>query len=149
MSTVHVSVEIAAPPQVVFDTIMDPARLAEWVTIHRSVSNVSGARATRGASMDQVLHMRGVSFRVHWTLISVRPPHEAEWEGKGPALSKARIRYQLRGDADGPTMFEYTNEFHAPGGLLGGVASRLVVGHASEREAHDTLARLKSLLERN
>ncbi len=147
MSTVNVSIDINVPPQVVFDAIMDPQRLRDWVTIHRAVSNVSNDPAAPGARMDQVLCMRGVNFKVHWTLVDVHPPHEAEWEGRGPALSRARIHYALRGDGDGPTTFEYTNEFHAPGGPLGAVASRVVVGHASEREARNSLNRLKDLLE--
>ena len=72
MSTVHVQIEIDAPPQAVWDTIMDPNRLGEWVTIHRSVKREVGRRREEGAQMDQVLHMRGVSFKVHWTLESVR-----------------------------------------------------------------------------
>ncbi|HWD64326.1 MAG TPA: SRPBCC family protein [Solirubrobacteraceae bacterium] len=147
MSLVHVSIHIDAPPEVVFDTIMDPQRLGDWVTIHRSVSNVSAQADNRGARMDQVLCMRGVNFKVHWTLADVRRPQEAEWEGRGPALSKARIHYRLSGDSDGPTKFDYTNEFHAPGGPLGAMASRVFVGQASEREAQNSLKRLKSLIE--
>lgn len=147
MSLVHVSIQINAPPEVVFDTIMDPQQLGDWVTIHRSVSNVSAQANNRGARMDQVLCMRGVNFKVHWTLSEVRRPQEAEWEGRGPALSKARIHYRLSGDSDGPTKFDYTNEFHAPGGPLGAMASRIFVGQASEREAQSSLDRLKSLIE--
>ena len=147
MSIVHVSIDIDAPPEVVFDTIMDPRRLGDWVTIHRSVSNVSSRPDDRGARMDQVLCMRGVNFKVHWTLVDVTRPEEAEWEGRGPALSKARIHYRLTGESDGTTKFDYTNEFHAPGGPLGAVASRVFVGHASEREARGSLNRLKALIE--
>ena len=46
-------------------------------------------------------------------------------------------------------MFAYTNEFHLPGGRLGNVASRVIVGATSEREANNSLARLKALLERS
>jgi uncharacterized protein YndB with AHSA1/START domain len=147
MSTVHVTINIDAPPETVFDTVMDPTRLRDWVTIHRSVDNVSADPVAAGARMDQVLCMRGVNFKVHWRLVSVQRPHSAEWHGRGPALSRARILYRLRGDTHGPTTFEYTNEFHAPGGPLGAVASRVVVGHASEREAQNSLLRLKDLLE--
>ncbi len=147
MSVVHVRVEIAAPPEVVFATVMDPYRLADWVTIHRSISNVSADPRAPGARMDQVLHIHGVSFRVHWRLTSVRAPFAAAWEGRGPAHSQARIHYGLDGGEEGPTMFDYMNEFNAPGGMLGRVASRMVVGAASEREAHHSLARLKQLLE--
>ncbi len=48
-----------------------------------------------------------------------------------------------------PTVFEYTNEFHPPGGRLGNVASRFIVGATSEREATNSLARLKALLEQD
>jgi uncharacterized protein YndB with AHSA1/START domain len=147
MSTVRVSIQIAAPPQTVFDTVMDPAQLKDWVTIHRSVSNVSADPTKRGAKMDQVLHMRGVNFTVHWTLVDVKSPYEADWEGRGPALSQARIQYLLRGDENGPTTFEYINEFKTPGGPLGNAASRMVVGGASEREARNSLSRLKELVE--
>ena len=148
MSTVHAEIEINAPPQRVWDTVMDPRRLKDWVTIHRSVSNISDEPLRRGSTMDQMLHMRGVSFHVHWTLKDVSSPRRAEWEGQGPAHSEARIRYQLSGDGKGPTRFAYTNEFHTPGGRLGDMASRFIVGATSEREANRSLARLKALLER-
>ena len=149
VSIVRETIEIDAPPEVVFDTIMDPHRLSEWVTIHRSVKAPAGQKLEAGARMDQLLHMRGVSFTVHWELESVKRPSAAEWIGRGPAMSRASIRYRLSGPPEGPTQFEYSNEFHTPGGALGAVASRVVVGHASEREAERTLAKLKQLLEKH
>lgn len=126
---------------------MDPNCLKDWVTIHRSVKDVSESPLRKGSTMEQVLHIRGVSFHVHWTLTAVRAPHHAEWEGHGPAHSLARITYELSGDADGPTRFDYTNTFAPPGGKLGNVASHFIVGATSEREANNSLARLKALLE--
>jgi carbon monoxide dehydrogenase subunit G len=148
MSVVKKKIEINAPIEHVWDTIMDPQRFGSWVTIHRSVSGIVGDPQAKGARMDQVMHMRGVSFKVHWLLTDVDAPRLAVWEGHGPAHSVASIRYELsHGENGEPTVFEYCNEFTAPGGRLGATASRLVVGTASEREAERTLARLKSLLE--
>lgn len=147
MTTIHARIEIDAAPEVVWETVMDPGRLADWVTIHRSVTVRSDDPAVEGARMDQILHLRGVSFKVHWTLESVRPPREAEWHGRGPALSHALIRYRLTSNADGTTTFDYTNEFTAPGGPLGDVAGRVFVAHASEREAMLSLTRLKRIIE--
>jgi uncharacterized membrane protein len=148
MSVVHVTTRIHAPMDVVWDTIMDPSRLGDWVTIHRSVRDVSSQPLRKGSTMEQQLHLRGVTFRVHWTLVDVRPPDHAEWEGHGPAHSHARIRYELSADGDDATVFEYTNEFTTPGGRLGTAASMVIVGAASEREASKSLERLKALLEK-
>lgn len=148
MSRVHASIEINAPIEQVWDTIMDPDRLGDWVTIHRSVQSVSSRPLTSGAKMAQTLRVHGVSFRVEWTLSDVTPPHHADWNGHGPAGSRAAICYRLSGGDGQPTAFDYTNEFTAPGGRLGNVASRVLVGGASEREARNSLARLKALLER-
>jgi uncharacterized membrane protein len=128
---------------------MDPSRLGDWVTIHRWVDDVSSRPMSEGSTMTQCLHLRGVSFNVHWKLVEVNPPERAVWEGHGPAHSLARIRYELRPDGDHATEFDYTNEFHPPGGRLGLVASRVIVGAASEREAERSLQRLKALLEQN
>jgi uncharacterized membrane protein len=147
MSEVHVKIEIDTPPERVWKTIMDPDRLEDWVTIHRSVKNISDRPLANGATMDQFMAIRGVTFRVHWTLVEFDPPNHAEWEGRGPAHSHARIRYDLSA-GDAGTRFDYTNEFTPPGGRLGHAASRLIVGAASEREAKNSLARLKTLLER-
>jgi uncharacterized membrane protein len=149
MSGVQVKIDVDAPIDRVWETAMDPSRFKDWVTIHRAVRNVSDKPLRRGSTMDQVLHLRGVSFNVHWTLVDVNPPSHAEWEGRGPAHSRARIRYDLSPNGEHATVFEYTNEFTPPGGRLGIVASRVIVGAASEREANNSLTRLKQLLERS
>jgi uncharacterized protein YndB with AHSA1/START domain len=149
MSFVHVTTKIEAPVDRVWQTVMDPHCLGDWVTIHRSVEAVSSRPLRKGSTMDQVLHLRGVSFHVHWTLVDVKQPTHAEWTGEGPAHSRARIRYELTADGDGATRFEYINEFTPPGGRLGTVASRVIVGAASEREAQRSLKRLKALLEKS
>jgi uncharacterized protein YndB with AHSA1/START domain len=148
MSEVTATITIAASPQRVFDTIMDPDRLKDWVTIHRSVTVLTDDPLRAGAQMDQVLSLRGLSVTVHWTLDSVQAPHVAEWRGRGPAGATARIRYALSGPDTGPTTFAYTNEFATPGGRIGMAATRVVVGGTSEREARKSLERLKTVLEK-
>jgi uncharacterized protein YndB with AHSA1/START domain len=148
MSTVSAEIEINAPIERVWETVMDPARLGDWVTIHKSVADVSQNPLRQGSTMEQSLSVKGLTFRVHWTLVAVDSPRHAQWEGAGPAHSNALIRYELASNDDGRTIFRYTNEFHPPGGRIGNIAGRMIVGATSEREAHSSLARLKALLER-
>jgi uncharacterized protein YndB with AHSA1/START domain len=146
MSTVTASIEIAAPPARVWEVAMDPARLREWVTIHRRLRHSDSGAPREGFRMDQQIHLRGVNLDVHWRLVQCEPDRLAVWEGRGPARSRARTEYTLS-ECDGGTRFDYRNEFHAPLGPLGAIASRALVGGIPEREARRTLERLRSILE--
>ena len=147
MSGVHTSIDIDAPPQKVWDFVMDPTKSGEWVTIHRGLKDHDGGALRQGYRMDQRLCLRGVNFDVHWTLTEVDAPRYAVWEGKGPARSKARIVERLSENGDGGTHFEYENDFHAPFGPLGAVATRALTGGVPRREADASLKRLKAILE--
>lgn len=146
MSLVETETMIAAPPEAVWNVVMDPARLGEWVTIHRGVSDVSDGRPHVGFEMNQTIHLRGVNFHVRWELTECDAPHRALWEGRGPARSRAHIEYRMKPEGGG-TRFHYRNEFNPPLGPLGAAASRALVGGISEREAQRSLERLKALLE--
>ena len=148
MSKVTVNIDIAAPPEVVFDTMLDPTRLKEWVTIHRRVCHADAGPLREGYAMEQQLTLRGAPFKVNWILTDFRPPRTATWEGSGPGNSYARTTYRLAPSKTGGTRFEYENEYKAPGGFLGAAASRALVGGTSEREAQRSLEQLKALLER-
>lgn len=148
MSVVTASIEISVPPEQVWSLVMDPARLGDWVTIHRKLRDADDGPTRVGYCMDQQIHLRGVSVDVHWRLVECLPSEHAVWEGRGPARSRAHTEYRLRPLNGGDhTHFDYRNEFHAPLGPLGALASRALVGGMPEREATRTLDRLRSLLE--
>jgi uncharacterized protein YndB with AHSA1/START domain len=142
------SIDIDAPPEEVWRTVLDPDRLGDWVTIHRKVNQADDGPPRKGFQMQQTLHLRGANFKVRWTLTDIKENERATWEGRGPAHSYARTSYRLTPLDGQGTRFDYENEFHAPGGVLGAAAARALVGGASEREAKATLQRLKRLLER-
>jgi carbon monoxide dehydrogenase subunit G len=146
MSRVHTAIRIGAQPECVWEVVMDPHRLADWVTIHRRVDGVP-AQMKRGSTFEQTLNLRGAHLHVAWTVVDLDPPRRAVWEGQGPAHSHASIVYELRADGENGTLFDYTNEFKPPGGPLGAVAGRVLVGGLSQREAQRSLQRLKQLVE--
>jgi len=147
MTVVAATIDIDAPPETVYDVMLDPARLHEWVTIHRRVDRADRGAPRRGFEMDQVLYLRHVDFKVHWTLTRAERPRAATWEGHGPAGSYARTAYLLERTDDERTRFRYENEFRPPGGLIGLAASHVIVGGVPEREANRSLRNLKMLIE--
>jgi carbon monoxide dehydrogenase subunit G len=142
VSDVSTSIDIDAPVEDVWRTVMDPEKLGEWVTIHRRLISHSHD------AMEQVLCLRGAHFKVKWRLATNEAPHHARWMGKGPARSHAETEYKLSDNGHGGTRFDYRNEFKAPLGPLGALASHAIVGGQPAKEADASLRRLKALIER-
>ena len=150
MTAVKASIEIAVPPDAVWDVIMDPDHFDDWVTIHRKLGHVDDGSLRPGFRVDQTLCLHHANFKVKWSLAELDAPRHAVWEGKGPAGSHARIVDQLTPLNGGEeTRFDYLNEYSQPGGFLGRVAGRVLVAHTAEREATRSLERLKAFLERS
>ena len=146
MTLVTAAIEIDAPRVRVYDAVLDPDHLDEWVTIHRRLHRRDAGPLREGFEMEQTLVVRHTPFTVRWTLTAADRPDHATWEGRGPAHSYARTGYRLR-EVNGGTRFEYENEFKVPGGFLGAAASRVIVGGVPQREANRSLQRLKTLIE--
>ncbi len=146
MTLVTATIDIDAPPEKVYDMVLNPGRLDDGVTIHRRINSADGGAPREGFEMVQTLYLRGANFKVRWKLTEADRPDHATWEGRGPAHSYARTTYRLA-EMNGGTRFSYENEFKPPGGIIGAAASRVIVGGVPEREATRSLQRLKSLIE--
>jgi uncharacterized protein YndB with AHSA1/START domain len=147
MGHVSTTIDIDAPPEEVWAVAMDPDRLADWVTIHRKLGEVSDRPLREGSTVEQSLSLRGAHFKVHWTVTELEPRRRVVWQGEGPVRSRASTTYELAPDGNGGTRFVYENDFSTPGGPLGAAAARALVGGISKREAERTLKRLKELVE--
>jgi uncharacterized membrane protein len=143
---VRQSIVVDAPIEAVWDLVMDPERLGEWVTIHRSVSDVPAGELTTGSRFRQRLRLRGVPLKVRWEIVECRRPRRARWHGEAAAGATAEIVYDLS-EVDGGTRFDYENRFELPAGKVGKLAASAFNAVSGDREARRTLARLKSLLE--
>lgn len=139
-------IEIDAAPERVYEVLMDPRRLEDWVTIHAELKHAPPGELTRGSELSQCLKLAGRKFTVHWQVVEDDCPHRVVWEGRGPMGSKAQVVYELKPDGNGGTHFTYANEYSLPGGALGKLGGR-AVAPASRRESERSLAKLKRLLE--
>jgi uncharacterized protein YndB with AHSA1/START domain len=139
-------IEIAAPPDRVYDVLADPDCLGEWVTIQEELEERPDGDLKAGSRLRQRMKVAGQRFRLSWTVVEAERPSRIVWEGKGPMGSKAKAVYELSGNGDGGTRFSYMNEYGLPGGVAGRIAGR-AVNAASGREADKTLKRLKKLVE--
>src|SRR6476661_7931370 len=145
MTKLERAIHIDADPEVVYDKLMDPACLGDWVTIQDELLKAPDGDLEKGDELVQRCRVAGQRFKLSWKVESADRPHRTIWNGRGPLGSKARVTYGLAAN-NGGTDFTYTNEFDLPGGPAGRLAGRAVVG-ASGSEADKTLKRLKKLIE--
>lgn len=143
---VTTEVKLDAPPEQVFELLMDPERLQDWVTAHREIAEPPDGPLEEGSTFKQKLRVTGVSFKVTWTLVKLDRPWLAEWEGKGPGGSRARAVYELAPSGEG-TRFSYLNDWKLPGGKLAEAAASAIGEDKARDEAERSLANLKRLLE--
>ena len=138
-------VQIVAPAERVYEVLMDPARLEDWVTIHHHLEDAPNGQLKQGSKLTQCLKLAGKKFKVRWTVVENDPCRRVVWEGRGPVGSRAHIEYGFQTD-DGATDFSYMNEYELPGGALGRIAGR-TVARVTQKELEGSLQRLKSLVE--
>jgi uncharacterized membrane protein len=139
------TIEIEAPAREVYDVVMDPARLGDWVTIHDHLEDAPKGQLKRGSKLTQCLKLAGRRFKVRWTIVENDPCRRVVWEGRGPVGSHAQVVYAF--DENGQeTRFSYMNQYDLPGGVVGRVAGR-AVARVTEKELDGSLRRLKSLVE--
>ena len=143
---VESTIELPAPPKEVFAIVMDPHRLEEWVTAHDEIVEAPDGPLELGSEFRQKLKVAGIGFSVTWEVTELEPPSLAAWEGRGPAGSRARARYELE-PAAGGTLFHYGNEFELPGGKLAAAAGRAIGEEKGRAEAEESLQNLRDLLQ--
>lgn len=136
---------VAAAPKRLYDVIMDPTRLQDWVTIHHHLEGSPPTPLKKGSQLTQSLKLAGKKFKVHWTVVENEPCKCVQWEGRGPVASRARVEYRFTPNGDG-TDFFYLNEYDIPGGALGRFAGK-AVARVTQKELEGSLQRLKSLVE--
>jgi uncharacterized membrane protein len=141
-------ITIDAPVGSVYDVVVDPSRLTEWVTIHDSLEGAPDRPLERGSELTQVLRIAGRTFRVRWTVVENDPCRRVVWQGRGPLGSHACVVYRFDSDDVGrETTFSYTNEYELPGGPFARMAG-LAVSVVAQKELDDSLQRLKTLVQR-
>jgi uncharacterized protein YndB with AHSA1/START domain len=141
---VHETVELDAQPEEVWEKLMDPRCLDEWVTAHREIAEMPELPLEAGDRFTQKLGVGPVSFKVEWEIVEAEAPELARWHGSGPGGSTAKVTYRLS-NHNGGTRFVYENDYDLPGGVVGKAAKKAVSSAAGKREARKSLKRLAAL----
>jgi carbon monoxide dehydrogenase subunit G len=122
VSRAHVSVEVGASAQDVWNVVANPRNLPRW---DRHIAKVEGVPAnglTEGSSYSTQLRFMGVGARVDATVLEIDPPHHATIKLNG--FMDATVTTTVSPLGNGKSRLEHDVEFRFRGGPLGRMAAQ-------------------------
>ncbi len=146
MTRVERSIEIAAPPEKVFDLLTDLDRLQEWATIAGDAVNPPTKPLAQGATWKHKVKVAGVELEGDWNVVAIDPPRLVEYEATRSEGGWLKMRQSVA-PSEGGSRVELEVDYELPWGALGQAVDKLVVERRNDREAEESLENLKNILE--
>jgi uncharacterized membrane protein len=146
MGHVKRSITVEAPVELCWAIGTDPARWREYLEGATEIKDVTGTPDQVGASFTAPYRIAGRELEVHWTVTRVDKPRSIELTGTtdrgGHALTTTRME-----PLAGGTQVEVELDYELPGGFAGGVADRLFIERAMDRQIRHSNENFKALVE--
>jgi uncharacterized membrane protein len=146
MGHVLQSGHIDAPPDKAFALAIDAARIPEWNSSVVEVKEISGSLDQVGSSYLSVLKLGGRPLKGRWEVSRVERPRLLEFTGTAPGGGTATTKNRFE-SAGGGTDLAIEIEYQLPGGFIGGMADRLFVERAIERDVKHSVENFKAICE--
>lgn len=144
MAVVNVTRRFAASQELVWSTISDPSRFAEWLTLHQKWKTEPPTTLSEGAQMSEVLSIMNMPNTIDFVVQDYDAPNRTSFSGTG--MAGAQITFTLRVQPDGEEAStvgidaEFVSQMMV--GAVGGAIER-----ASKKELETSLDNLEKLIE--
>jgi uncharacterized membrane protein len=146
MTRIERQLVIERPPSEVFALLTDLDRLPEWATIVVGTRDVSDLPLRVGCTFRQTLRVLGREVESDWRVTELEAPRRVAYEATAPGGGTLTMR-QTVVPGDGGSRVELELDYEVPGGWLGELLDRGLIEQQNEREAEQSLERLKRLAE--
>lgn len=137
---------IDASPDRAFALALDAARIPEWNSSVIEVKEVTGSLDQVGSSYVSVLKLGGRRLEGRWEVSRVEAPRLIEFTGTAPGGGRATSNNRFE-SAGGGTDVTIEIEYELPGGFVGGMADKLFVERAIERDVKHSVENFKAICE--
>lgn len=137
---------IDAPPDKVFALAIDATRIPEWNSSVIEVKDITGPLDQVGSSYVAVLKLGGRRLEGPWEVTQVERPRLLVLTGTAPGGGRATAtnRFETAGPGTDLTIEVH---YELPGGFVGGVADKLFVERAIERDVKHSVENYKAICE--
>jgi uncharacterized membrane protein len=137
---------VDAPPDKVFALTIDATRDPEWNSSVVEVKDVTGLLDRVGASYVAILKLGGRRLETRWEVSKVERPRLLELAATAPGGGHATSTTTFE-PAGGGTDMTIEVDYELPGGFVGGVADKLFVERAIERDIKHSIENFKAICE--
>ena len=137
---------VDAPPDRVFALTIDATRDPEWNSSVVEVKDVTGLLDSVGASYTAILKLGGRPLETRWEVTKVEKPRLIEQRASSSAGGSATSTTTFEPAGDG-TDLTVEVDYELPGGFVGGVADKLFVERAIERDVKHSIENFKAICE--
>jgi uncharacterized protein YndB with AHSA1/START domain len=137
---------VDAPPDRVFALAMDATRIPEWNPAVVETKEITGPLDRVGASYVATLKLGGRRLEGRWEVSTVEKPRLLVFTGSAPGGGRATATSTFE-PADEGTDISIEVDYELPGGFVGGVADKLFVERAIERDVKHSVENFKAICE--
>ncbi len=146
MGSIRQTSHIDVPPEKVFALAIDAKRVAEWNASVIETKDVTGSLDQVGASYTAVLKLGGRHLESRWQVSRVEQPGLLEITGTAPGGGRVTALNRFESAGTG-TDSSLELDYDLPGGFVGGIADKLFVERAIERDAKHSAENFKAICE--
>ena len=146
MGHVRQTGHIDASPDRAFAIATDAARIPEWNSSVVEVKDISGSLDQVGSSYVSVLKLAGRPLEARFEASRVEAPRLLEFTGTAPGGGRATATNRFE-SAGGGTDVTIEIDYELPGGFFGGIADKLFVERAIERDVKHSMENFKAICE--
>ncbi|WP_372788583.1 SRPBCC family protein [Paraconexibacter sp.] len=135
------TIEFAASPDAVWQTITDFSKYGEWNVTHVAFPDGAPTDVTAGATFKEKVKIMGMPGDVAWQVDEADAPTSLRLSGKGPMGTHMKYVYTLSPNGDG-TQLDLESEFG--GAALGAMAGALT--KETDKALGESVEKLKALV---
>lgn len=146
MTTIERSVDIAAPPQKVWELLEDVRRLPEYSDGTDEVRDAPERLTRVGQRFVQVGRLLGLKIKSKWEVVDIRPGSLLRSVGTLAPAVRYTLTQRLE-PIDGGTRLGVVIEYKVPGGALGRFAAAAGAEDRAGSEAQAVLEGIKRTVE--
>ena len=146
MAHIEKSVIINVPPQKVFDYLVNPATMHEWISGLIESKDLPEGPVTIGTAWTQVIRVAGRNAEMLRRVTEYEPPSKFVCDGTIPGGGTATIISTCE-PVEEKTKFTFIMDYTIPGSIFGKLADKLLFEKILDRDASHNAVTLKTILE--